>query len=313
MSVEDYRANYLQTQAEAATRAADPADPLAGGLTGDGDAVRGSRTDQEVLASFADTRADSSARIAAIDTVRLDALSRPEVMRALITVLADQADDARVRRAAQNALGELSFAVGDFAPYEADYRGALRIAATDPDPQLAEGALEVLALGHDEYAQRLLVQGLEDPSKAVVSRLRALQFLGYDLHAGHYPMLRRIVEEARDPEERIAALRLLAGDSDAAVMLKRIVADRSEDVQARTASAIALNAQNPDAFASTARDIVLDPEEDDDLRAVCLTALTIVPEIAEGPDLAEAVMSTPIPPSAELERAAQLYREAKPR
>ena len=313
MSVEDYRANYLQTQAEAATRAADPADPLAGGLTGDGDAVRGSRTDQEVLASFADTRADTSARIAAIDTVRLDALSRPEVMRALITVLADQADDARVRRAAQNALGELSFAVGDFAPYEADYRGALRIAATDPDPQLAEGALEVLALGHDEYAQRLLVQGLEDPSKAVVSRLRALQFLGYDLHAGHYPMLRRIVEEARDPEERIAALRLLAADSDAAAMLKRIVADRSEDVQARTASAIALNAQNPDAFASTARDIVLDPEEDDDLRAVCLTALTIVPEIAEGPDLAEAVMSTPIPPSAELERAAQLYREAKPR
>ena len=313
MSVEDYRANYLQTQAEAATRAADPADPLAGGLTGDGDAVRGSRTDQEVLASFADTRADTSARIAAIDTVRLDALSRPEVMRALITVLADQADDARVRRAAQNALGELSFAVGDFAPYEADYRGALRIAATDPDPQLAEGALEVLALGHDEYAQRLLVQGLEDPSKAAVSRLRALQFLGYDLHAGHYPMLRRIVEEARDPEERIAALRLLAADSDAAAMLKRIVADRSEDVQARTASAIALNAQNPDAFASTARDIVLDPEEDDDLRAVCLTALTIVPEIAEGPDLAEAVMSTPIPPSAELERAAQLYREAKPR
>jgi hypothetical protein len=313
MSVEDYRANYLQTQAEAATRAADPADPLAGGLTGDSDAVRGSRTDQEVLASFADTRADTSARIAAIDTVRLDALSRPEVMRALITVLADQADDARVRRAAQNALGELSFAVGDFAPYEADYRGALRIAATDPDPQLAEGALEVLALGHDEYAQRLLVQGLEDPSKAVVSRLRALQFLGYDLHAGHYPMLRRIVEEARDPEERIAALRLLAADSDAAAMLKRIVADRSEDVQARTASAIALNAQNPDAFASTARDIVLDPEEDDDLRAVCLTALTIVPEIAEGPDLAEAVMSTPIPPSAELERAAQLYREAKPR
>ncbi len=233
---------------------------------GDVDAGRGSRTDQEVLASFADTRADTSARIAAIDTVRLDALSRPEVMRALITVLADQADDARVRRAAQNA-------------------------------------------------QRLLVQGLEDPSKAVVvvSRLRALQFLGYDLHAGHYPMLRRIVEEARDPEERIAALRLLAADSDAAAMLKRIVADRSEDVQARTASVIALNAQNPDAFASTARDIVLDPEEYDDLRAVCLTALTVVPEIAEGPDLAEAVMSTPIPPSAELERAAQLYREAKPR
>jgi hypothetical protein len=310
MSVEDYRADYNRAQGTAAMQAANPADPLVGGLSGVGDAVRGSQTDQEVLA---DIGADASARVAAIDTARLDALSRPEVMRALIAVLADQADDARVRRAAQDALGELSFAVGDFAPYEADYRGALRIAATDPDPQLAEGALEVLALGHDEYAQRLLVGGLEDPSTAVVSRLRALQFLGYDLHAGHYPMLRRIVEETSDPGERIAALRLLAADSGSAAVLKRIVADRSEDVQARTVSAVALNAQDPDAFASTAREIVLDPEEDDDLRAVSLTALTVAPNVAEGPDLAEAVMSTPIAPSAELERAAQQYRGAKSR
>jgi hypothetical protein len=313
MSVEDYRANYNRAKGEAATRAADPTDPLAGGLAGDGDAVRGSRTDQEVIASFADTGADTSARVAAIDKARLDALSRPGVMRALITVLADQADDARVRSAAQGALDELSFAVADFAPYEADYRGALRIAATDPDSQLAERALEVLALHRDEYAHRLLVQGLEDPSTAVVSRLRALQFLGYDLHAGHYPVLRRIVEEAGDPHERIAALRLLAADSGSAAVLERIVADRSEDVQARTVSAVALNAQNPDAFASKAREIVLDPEEDDDLRAISLTALTVVPEVTDGPDLAEAVMSTPIPPSPELERAAQQYREAKSR
>lgn len=313
MSVEDYRANYNRAQGEAATPAADPADPLSGGLTSDGGAVRGSRADHEVLAGFADTGADASARVAAIDTARLDAISRPEVMRTLIAVLADQADDARVRRAAQGALEELSFAAGDFAPYDADYHGALRIAATDPDPQLAEGALEVLALGQDDYAQRLLVQGLQDPSTAVVSRLRALQFLGYDLHSGHYPMLRRIVEQASDPEERTAALRLLAADSGSAAVLERIVADRSEDVQARTVSAIALNAQDPDAFASTAREIVLDPEDDDDLRAVCLTALTVAPEVADGPDLAEAVMSTPTPPSPELARAAQQYRGAKPR
>jgi hypothetical protein len=107
MSVEDYRANYNRAQGEAATRTADPTDPLAGGLTGDGDAVRGSRTDQEVIASFADTGADTSARVAAIDKARLDALSRPGVMRALITVLADQADHARVRRASWTSSASL--------------------------------------------------------------------------------------------------------------------------------------------------------------------------------------------------------------
>ncbi|MGB9278471.1 MAG: hypothetical protein WCB57_00050, partial [Pseudonocardiaceae bacterium] len=256
--------------------------------------------------------ADPTTRVAAIAGGRRDALPRPDVMHALIAVLADATDDPRVRRAAQGALEELSFAEAEFAPYATAYRDALRAAANDPDPGLADGALEVLTLNRDDYAQRLLIEGLEQPATARVDRVRALQMLGYDLHAGHLPLVRRIAKDATDPAERVTALRLLAGDAESADLLERTVADRSQDLAARTTSAAALNALNPARFAETARRIVLDPDDDDELRAVCLTALTVASEPPDQ-DLAAAVMSNPTPPSPELEKAANSYRGARQR
>lgn len=296
MAAEDYRASYLREYGD--TESVDRAE---------------APTDEQIVAGFTDGAATAADRIAAIGAAPRDALSRPAVVDALIAVLADRTAAGEVRRAALAELGALSFAVADFAPYTAEYRSALRAAATDPDPALAEDALEVLALGKDDYAQRVLVNGLEDPGAAVISRLRALQFLGNDLHAGQFPMLRRIAEDTGDTDERVAALRLLAADSDSAEMFQRIVTDRTEDTAARTTSAVALNAIDPDAFAATARDIVLDPDDDDDLRAVCLTALAVAPPEVEIPDLADTVLSTPIPPSAELERAVANYRDATSR
>lgn len=316
MSIEDYRASYEAEVAAALDDAArdTAADPLVGALSGpsrSSETARADGSDTEVLAVVQDTGAGAAARVAAIDAARLDAISRPEVMGLLIAVLQDPADDPAVRRAALGALEELSFAVVAFAPYDAEYRTALRAAATDDDPQLREGVLDVLALGHDEYAQRLLIDGLQDPSVALVNRTRALQFLGYDLHAGHYDMLREIVAKATDPEERNAALRLLAADSGSVELFRRIVQDRSEDIAARTTSVAALSSIEPEAFEPVAREIVLDDSEDDDLRVTCLTALTVTPGDDGDPGLADQVMSATTAPSAALERAADRYRKVK--
>lgn len=296
MAVDDYRASYLRDHTDA-----DRGDPAE------------APSDEQIVASLVANGAGEADRVAAIGAVPRDVFARPAVVDALIAVLDDGTAAAVVRRAALAELAALSFAVADFAPYTAQYRIALRAAATDPDPALAEDALEVLALGKDEYAQRILVSGLEDPGSATIPPVRALQLLGNDLHSGQYPLLRRIATTAGDIDERIAALRLLAADSDSTELLQRIVVDRSEDVAARTTSAVALNAADPGAFAAAARDIVLDPDDDDDLRAVCLTALAVAPQEVEIPELADTVLSTPTPPSAELERAVTNYRDAKSR
>ncbi|MGH3984255.1 MAG: hypothetical protein ACRDST_16615 [Pseudonocardiaceae bacterium] len=312
MSIEDYRASYEAEVAAALDDAArnTAADPLTSSPDRSGEA-RLAGPDDGVRAVVQDAGADASARVAAIDAARLDAISQPDVVRLLLALLQDQTDDPAVRHAALGALEELSFAVATFAPYDAEYHSALRAAATDADPPLREAVLEVLALDHDEYAQRLLVDGLQDPSAALVDRTRALQFLGYDLHAGHYEMLREIVAQATDPEERTAALRLLAADSGSAELFRRIVQDRSEDVAARTTSAVALSSLEPTAFAPVARQIVLDESDDDDLRAVCLTALTVTPADDGDPDLADRVMSGQAAPSTELKQAVDRYRETK--
>ena len=305
MSVEDYRASY---EAEvAAELAASPDDPLTAGRTAGAEPARSSG---EAGAAVGDRDADPTGRIAAIDAARLDAISRPEVVQALVAVLADDGDDPAVRHAALGALEELSFAVTAFAPYAAGYRAALRAAATAEDPALREAALEILALAHDEHAQQLLVEGLRNPDAALVARTRALQFLGYDLHAGHYDLLREIAEGSGDPVERSAAVRLLGGDAGSAELLHRLLRDRGEDVSVRTMSAAALNAIEPAEFAPVAREIALDPDEADELRTTCLTALTVAPDDDE-PELADQVMTATPTPSAELERAAQQYRDVK--
>jgi hypothetical protein len=268
-----------------------------------------------MTAGFADPAASAQDRIAAIGAAASDATGRDDVVRALLAVLADPADDPAVRRAAQAALGQLSFATAAFAPYETDYRVALRTAATDPDSELATHALESLTLRHDDYAQELVLAGLDDPARAVLSRPHALRLLGRDLHAAQFPMLRDIVANRQsDPPERIAALRLLGADSDAAPLFADLLADRSESSEVRVTSAVALHNLDPTAFAPIARDIVLDHTDDDEVRAVSLTTLAATPAGAAGGgrpgELADAVLTAPTPPSAELRRAVRQFRAA---
>jgi hypothetical protein len=120
------------------------------GAAGAEEPLTDSRSDEEVRAGFADPSTPAQDRIAAIGVAASDAGGRGDVVRALLAVLADPADDPAVRRAAQAALGQLSFAAAAFAPYGADYRDALRAAATDPDPELATHALESLTLRQDD-------------------------------------------------------------------------------------------------------------------------------------------------------------------
>jgi len=308
MTSEDYRAEYQRSRHDASVAAASPDDPLSAAYRG--------RSEADLLAGFTEPGASSRARIAAIAEAELAAVTRPGLVRALIAVLADSVDESGVRRAALTTLQQLSFATGEFAPHEAEFRDALRVAATDPDRPLAESALETLALRRDDYAQQIVLAGLQDPSRAVVSRPRALRLLGHDLHAAQYPMLRGIVaDKTADPVERATALRLLSADADSAPVFEQLVADRSEDPEVRASSAVALHNLDPGRFTATAEQIVLDPDDDDDLRAVCLTTLAVVPVAAPAgrapTEVADAVLSTPTPPSPELARAVRQYRAAK--
>lgn len=231
-------------------------------------------TTAALLKVLKDKTAWPATRIATLDRLAGGAFAgKGKIVSELVGLVADLKDDPSVRLAALSVLGELSFASVQFQPFAGAYREALRAAATDRDRKLRERILEVLALQKDEYAQRLIVDGLKDKKKALVSTRKGVQYLGYDVHAEHYDLLHRLVEKSTDKKVRNGALRLLAADSGSKDLFHQIVLDKGEDTEARSISATALQSLAPEEFRAAASAVVVDDDDDDDLRTSFLTAL----------------------------------------
>ena len=102
-----------------------------------------------------------------------------------------------------------------------------------------------LAKEHDEYAQRRLHKRLQKRSKTLVPPAKAIQLLGYDIHAEHYLILKKIVKNPPSVAAKKQAVRLLGTDNSSKALLKRIRKDKNEAPDVRAVSATALQALDP--------------------------------------------------------------------
>lgn len=239
--------------------------------------ARQAESSDSLLADITNKRFGVKRRTDAIGQAAVRAVKRPRLMNALIEVLTDPSENVEVRLGALSAIEAASFKTVEFRPYGPAYHSALRAAATDPDETLRAQALDILALNKDSYAQQLLTDGLRDPRSALVRPVDAIRMLGYDVHAGVFPLLREIVETSRQAPVRRAALRLLAADSGSRALMRRIASDRNADKNSRSIAVLALQSLAPRDFARVSRSIVLDDDEDDEVRA------TVISAIAHGP------------------------------
>jgi HEAT repeat protein len=224
-------------------------------------------------AAVEDRRGDLDARITALSAIGETADRNPELIDRLIEVVRDGSESPELRIRAIEILQALAFQVVVFAPKRPRYLETLRSIVEDPDPKLRRRALAILARYKDEYAQRRLIEGLEHPSKALVPTAKAIQYLGYDIHADSFPLLRRIVEKPPTVSAQREAVRLLAADPSSKALLTRVLNDRGEPRSVRQMSALALQSVAPTQFEKAAREISLDDSEDDRLRATALGAL----------------------------------------
>jgi hypothetical protein len=262
MDPEEYRKRYEAELAEAAP----PKQP-----------GRGARR-----AAAAEERATPAARANAIAAAPLEEEKLAERVPELLATLRNGEEPLRVRMAALQALAALDFLGARFDPFRAGYKQALRDIATDPKPELREIALELLAIDKDPYAQELLASGLKRPKEALVPEAKAIQFLGYDDHAEYVPLVRQVYKRAKGAA-REEALRVLATDPQSERLFARLLKDKSETRSVRRLSASGLQSLNPEAFEKTARKIVADEDEDNDIRAASLAALAHGREAREKP------------------------------
>jgi hypothetical protein len=213
-------------------------------------------------------------RVAAFAESPLAVCDSDDTLQAMLAVVRNRDEPIKVRLAALQSLGAASFSVIKFESCRADYIATLREVADDPDPELRQRVLGVLAREKDGFAQKKLLDGLQDPSKALVPPEKALQLLSYDVHAEAYSAAREIVKDPPNPVARREALRLLAADSTSAPLFEKLLLDKKEAPEIRQISASALQSLKPEKFQTYAREILMDKSEQDAIQATSLTALT---------------------------------------
>ena len=203
----------------------------------------------------------------------LATIQSDESMQATLNVLKDREQPIKVRLAALQSLQAATFSVIVFEPYREDYLATLRELVDDPDEELRRRVLGILSREKDGYAQKRLLDGLQDTSKALVPPEKALQLLSNDVHAEAYSLAREIVNAPPNPEAKREALRLLSGDANSAPLFEKLLRDKGEDRDIRQISAAALQGVKPKRFQEQARELLLDDKEFDDIQATALTAL----------------------------------------
>jgi hypothetical protein len=232
------------------------------------------RTAKAAMAVATSSKRTVKQRVAAIAETPIAICESDKDLQAMLDVLRDRNEPSAVRLAALQALQAATFSVVAFESCRPDYIAALREVADDPDPELRQRVLGILAREKDPYAQKRLIEGLEKPDEALVPPEKALQLLSYDVHAEAYAVARDIISNPPNEEARHEALRLLAADATAAPVFEKLLRDKNELAEVRQLSASALQALRPAKLQTHAREILLDTSDYDEIQATSLTALT---------------------------------------
>lgn len=213
-------------------------------------------------------------RVAAMMEAPLAACESDAQMKSMLDVLTNKDEKIEVRLAALQSLQAASFSVIEFESCRADYIAALRKVVKDPDEELRSRVLGILMREKDGFAQKKLLEGLENPDKALLPPEKALQLLSYDVHAEAYPIAREIIKNPPNETAKREALRLLAADATSAPVFEKVLRDKDELAENRQISASALQALDPEKLQEHAREIVMDQSDYDQIKQTSLTALT---------------------------------------
>lgn len=270
MNVKEYRSQVERDLAEAA---ASPGPGLPA-PAGEGAEAETDTLLQDLTRQISDKSADVSSRIHALEALRDAARRSDESVEAVIHLVRDASEPAELRKAALKILQEFRFSSKVLRTKRPEYLEALRWIVDDPDAALREAGLGMLAKEKDHYAQERLIEGLEHPDRALIPEAKALQLLGYDIHVRLFPLMQRIATTTQNALAKVEAVRLLASDPGSSNVLTRIFRNKGEAEPVRRASAVALQSIAPAAFEQQAREVALDDDENDEIRATCVTALS---------------------------------------
>ena len=126
------------------------------------------RSSRASLAVGTSARKPVKERVAVLAEAPLAVCESDENLQAMLNVLRNEDEPVQVRLAALQSLQAASFSVVAFESCRGDYIATLREVAEDPDPELRQRVLGILAREKDGFVQKKLLEGLQNPEKALV-------------------------------------------------------------------------------------------------------------------------------------------------
>src|SRR6478672_6605512 len=197
-------------------------------------------------------RNEDSIRASAILALVNYAAQNEKFQDELLEYLNNPEESEEIKNAALSVLQTNMFSSASFNAKRPAFINALRNLVKDNRSSgresIRERSAEYLALQKDEFIQRSLKEGLENPEKKIVEPEVAIQLLSYDLHSDLYPLLRNIVQNPPNMQAKKEALRNLSADSSSADLLLKTLNDKKEDKEIRHVCAVGLQSLQPEEF-----------------------------------------------------------------
>lgn len=216
---------------------------------------------------------DPGMRVLALSRLTAAVAVDEQLIKYLLELLSEVQTPIDLRKEAFATIQTISFSSPIYAVVKPDIIQTLRGLINDANQDLRQDATIYLAQLKDEFVQRSLLDGLTNPEKALVPEELAVHLLGYDIHAGIYPLLRNIVEKSSNNQSRAAAIYLLAGDPQSKDLLVNIFSNEKERFDIRKNSLLALKQQHPEDFIKIAQETIVNEQENENIRALSVNAI----------------------------------------
>lgn len=229
---------------------------------------------QKAMQLFFDKQNELEVRLLAL-VKTLTAISEDiDVIKNLLRVLADTTETEALRKSVFDQMNVLSFSSRSFTALKSEYIEVLRKLLDDGSDELREKATVQLAIYKDEAVQNRLLDELKSQQASLVSPAKAIQLLAIDPHADYYPTVRELLQNPDTNDTvKIEAIHALAFDQESKPLIANIFNDRNQGNEVRMTSATAFQAAHPDNFAELAKPVILDDDEESEVRTASLNAL----------------------------------------
>ncbi len=229
---------------------------------------------------FEDITENESMRAAAMQGLVSVIARNEDLLDKVMQILNDESASLIMRNAAMAVLKSNSFSSIILLTKLPKYNDILRNLIDSNELSLKTPALEELAQKKDGYVQKRLLEGLENPTKEITEPENAIQLLSYDLHAEHFPILRKIAENPPNKASQKEALRNLAVDPKSKELFVKILEDETKDPEVRHISAASLKIQDPKQMERISKKLITKDNENEELKTALLNTLihTVNPE-----------------------------------